>query len=95
MAYLLSSAFRQHIPEEYRGALMRLDDVALEALLLRIVEALPEDKLHEFETALSLSDSRVLGAFLTSEVPHLHSLLQETVGSLQKGAQGMIDVIES
>lgn len=95
MTTLLSSAFKKNIPQGYDTSLERLDDVVLETILLRLVEALPEEKLPEFEAALSLSDSRVLEGFLANEVPNLRYIVSETLSELEHGAVGMISILES
>jgi Protein of unknown function (DUF5663) len=95
MISILLPVFQKGVPKEYGAALEHLDDVVLEAILVRLVETLPEEKLGDFEAALQLSDSGVLEAFLENEVPNLTYLVQETLEELQQGASTMISALES
>lgn len=92
---LLVPAFRKNIPKEYSGTLDRLHEVALEAILIRIIESIPEEKIPELEAALMLSDSRVLEGFLANEVPNLSFIVNETLGEMQEEATDIISILES
>jgi hypothetical protein len=86
---------QKSLPPSYGPVLVRLDDAALEAVLLAIIEAIPEKKLPEFEAALGLSNPRVLEAFLRHEVPGFDGIVKNTLGSIGKDAHEIGALLES
>lgn len=71
-------------PEEQETALVEIQELITQGVMVRVVERLTDEQRTAFEALLtSDADEDAVGAFLQENVPDMDALVAETVAELQ------------